>query len=59
MQLQGSSSIQQAIVKLLDKGCNTVIITLGEQGAVYASREDRTIKKVGTSHVQPVDTTVC
>ncbi|KAF3420185.1 hypothetical protein E2986_05712 [Frieseomelitta varia] len=57
VQPQGSSSIQQAIVKLLDKGCNTVIITLGEQGAVYASQEDRTIKKVGTARVQPVDTT--
>ncbi|KAK9305986.1 hypothetical protein QLX08_003216 [Tetragonisca angustula] len=57
VQLQGSSSMQQAIVKLLDKGCNTVIVTLGEQGAVYASQEDRTIKKVGTTRVQPVDTT--
>ena len=59
MQLQGPSSIQQAIVKLLDKGCNTVIITLGEQGAVYASQEDRTVKKVCTIRVQAVDTTVC
>ncbi|XP_060818575.1 ribokinase-like [Bombus pascuorum] len=57
VQLQEPSSIQQAVEKFLDKGCNTVIITLGEQGAVYASQSDRTIKKVCTTRVQPVDTT--
>ncbi|XP_068967607.1 ribokinase [Bombus flavifrons] len=57
VQLQGPSSIQQAVEKFLDKGCNIVIITLGEQGAVYASQSDRVIKKVGTTRVQPVDTT--
>ncbi|XP_050573182.1 ribokinase-like [Bombus affinis] len=57
VQLQGPSSIQQAVEKFLDKGCNIVIITLGEQGAVYASQSDRVIKKVCTTRVQPVDTT--
>lgn len=44
--------------KLLDLGCNTVIITLGKQGAIYASQKDRTVKKVLTATVQPMDTTV-
>lgn len=57
VQLQEPSSIQQAVEKFLDKGCNIVIITLGEQGAVYASQSDRAIKKVCTTRVQPVDTT--
>ncbi|XP_071858865.1 ribokinase [Bombus fervidus] len=57
VQLQEPSSIQQAVEKFLDKGCNIVIITLGEQGAVYASQSDRAIKKVCTTRVQSVDTT--
>ncbi|XP_017882124.1 ribokinase-like [Ceratina calcarata] len=51
------SSIQEAIGRLLDMGCNTVILTLGERGAAYASREDRTVKLVPTTSVQPVDST--
>lgn len=54
----GSSNMRQAIEKLLDKGCNTVILTLGEYGAAYASQADRTIKLISTTPVQPVDTTV-
>ncbi|CAL7943195.1 unnamed protein product [Xylocopa violacea] len=53
----GLSNMQDAIWKLLDMGCNTVILTLGEQGAAYASREERTVKLIPTTSVQPVDTT--
>ena len=53
----GLSSVQVAIEKLLDKGCSTVILTLGELGAAYASKEDRTAKLIPVPPVQPVDTT--
>lgn len=52
------SNIQQAVDKLLDAGCNTVIITLGASGAVYASSTDRTAKHVASEKVIPIDTTV-
>ncbi|KOC65678.1 Ribokinase [Habropoda laboriosa] len=51
------SSMQQAIEQLLDKGCNTVILTVGEKGAAYASKKDKTIKMISTTPVKPVDTT--
>lgn len=53
----GSLNMQKAIDILLDKGCNTVILTLGERGAAYASNDDRIVKLVPTIPVQPVDTT--
>ncbi|XP_031843805.1 ribokinase [Nomia melanderi] len=53
----GLSSVQEAIDKLLDYGCNTVILTLGEMGAAFASKENRTATMVPTTPVQPVDTT--
>ncbi|PBC29603.1 ribokinase [Apis cerana] len=53
----GKASIEHIMNKLLDLGCNTVIITLGKQGAIYASQKDRTVKKVLTATVQPMDTT--
>ncbi|XP_076160066.1 ribokinase [Ptiloglossa arizonensis] len=53
----GSSNIQKAVEKLLDRGCNTVILTLGELGAAYASRENRTVTMVPAKHVQSVDST--
>ncbi|XP_012149118.1 ribokinase isoform X3 [Megachile rotundata] len=53
----GSLNMQKAIDILLDKGCNTVILTLGERGAAYASKNDRTVKLVPTTSVQPIDTT--
>lgn len=47
-----------ALNKLLDTGCETVIITLGEKGAVYAKQHDRKGIHVLTENVNPVDTTV-
>ncbi|XP_066586203.1 ribokinase-like isoform X2 [Prorops nasuta] len=52
-----SENIQEAINKLLLLGCNTVIITLGALGAVYASQSQKTITRITTSSVEPVDTT--
>ncbi|KAG7205384.1 hypothetical protein KM043_007379 [Ampulex compressa] len=51
------SNIQKAVDVLLDKGCKTIILTLGEQGAVYASTSQKTIVHIPTVQVRPVDTT--
>ncbi|XP_076281657.1 ribokinase [Lasioglossum baleicum] len=54
----GLSNVQKAIDKLLDIGCNTVVITLGELGAAFASKKNRTATIIATpKQVQPVDTT--
>nr|CAD7452469.1 unnamed protein product [Timema tahoe] len=47
----------QAVVKLLDMGCNKVILTLGHQGAVFATQEDRTPIHVYSPKMKAVDTT--
>ncbi|XP_020296651.1 ribokinase-like [Pseudomyrmex gracilis] len=51
------SNIQHVADKLLDKGCNAIIITLGPLGAVYASKTNRNVIRISTDKVQPVDTT--
>nr|XP_033325626.1 ribokinase-like [Megalopta genalis] len=54
----GLSNVQKAIDKLLDRGCNTVVLTLGELGAAFASKECRTATVIPNAKiVQPVDTT--
>ncbi|XP_076639188.1 ribokinase isoform X1 [Colletes latitarsis] len=57
VQCLGVSNVQEAVEKLLDKGCNTVILTLGELGAAFASQENRTLTFVPTRPVEAVDTT--
>lgn len=44
--------------KLLDFGCETVIITLGSEGAVYLSKNSQQPVHVLCEQVVPVDTTV-
>ncbi|XP_075976558.1 ribokinase-like isoform X2 [Anticarsia gemmatalis] len=46
-----------ALKKLLDAGCETVIITLGSKGAVYMSKHDQQPIHVLCEEVVPVDTT--
>ena len=48
----------KALDILLDRGCRTVIITLGSQGVVYARSDDRKVVHVAARKVQAVDTTV-
>lgn len=48
-----------AISKLQQQGCRTVIITLGEKGAVFASQDDPAPVHVLCNHIKPLDTTVC
>ena len=47
-----------SVTKLQELGCNTVIITLGEKGSVFATKADPTPVHVPAKKVQPVDTTV-
>ncbi|KAJ0176154.1 hypothetical protein K1T71_008328 [Dendrolimus kikuchii] len=46
-----------ALKKLLDTGCETVIITLGANGAVYATKNNLQCIHVLCENVLPVDTT--
>ena len=43
---------------LLERGCQTVIVTLGAQGAVFATRVSTEAIHVPVRSVQAVDTTV-
>lgn len=52
------ANAQLVVDKFFSLGCNTVIITLGSQGAVYASRENKKITHVPSIPVKAVDTTV-
>ncbi|XP_011163536.1 ribokinase [Solenopsis invicta] len=57
IQAVNPSNIQQVVDKLLAKGCNAIILTLGPLGAAYASKVDRNVTLISTTEVQPVDTT--
>lgn len=46
------------LYKLLKSGCETVIITLGENGVVYLSKHEKQPMHVLCERVKPVDTTV-
>ncbi|XP_063957571.1 ribokinase-like [Lytechinus pictus] len=48
---------KKASLVLLDKGCKTAVITMGSEGAVYATAESRTPIHVPTDAVTAVDTT--
>ncbi len=51
------SDAEAAIAVLLDRGCSTAIITLGTEGAVFASHQDRKMIHVPAEKVEAVDTT--
>ncbi|XP_012547627.1 ribokinase isoform X2 [Bombyx mori] len=51
------SNASMAAKKLLETGCETVIITLGSEGAVYMSKNEECPKHVLCEAVNPVDTT--
>lgn len=51
------SNVQQIVDEFLAKGCNTIILTLGPHGAVYASR-NRDVTRIPATKVHAVDTTV-
>jgi len=49
---------ENALKALLNKGCNTVILTLGENGALIGNKDSQKITHVPAPKVKPVDTTV-
>lgn len=54
----GQPNLQRVVDEFLAKGCNTIILTLGPLGAVYASRTNRNVTQIPTIEVHAVDTTV-
>lgn len=50
-------SAKLAMASLLDRGCALVIITLGENGAIFASKEQPSCVHVQAQRVKAVDTT--
>jgi ribokinase len=51
-------NVKEAIEKLLQKGCNTVVVTLGAQGAVFASKNDpRPVHVKAPKVLKAIDTT--
>ncbi|KAK0088524.1 hypothetical protein PV325_011723 [Microctonus aethiopoides] len=48
---------QEALTKFFEIGCNTVIITLGSAGAIFATRTNPTMIHIPVESVIPVDTT--
>jgi sugar/nucleoside kinase (ribokinase family) len=52
------SNVQRVTDKLLAKGGNMIILTLGSLGAVYASKANRNVTHIPVAKVDPVDTTV-
>ncbi|XP_055332697.1 ribokinase-like, partial [Paramacrobiotus metropolitanus] len=55
--VDSEESYQKAIDFLLGKGAQTVILTLGEKGAVFASKDSQKITHVTTSKVHVADST--
>ena len=49
---------KNVIPLLLSRGCNSVIITLGDKGAVFASRGEPSAVHVPAPSVKATDTTV-
>jgi len=52
------SDAKKAVTALISKGCKSVILTLGSQGAVYASLTAKDPLHVPAPKVQALDTTV-
>lgn len=49
---------KEAVKEFIRLGCQHVIITLGEQGAVYGSKDSATIDHITTNKTTAVDSTV-
>lgn len=59
MQVPGVQEAKTAAKLILQKGCQVVIVTLGENGAVVISKSDDEAVHIPTPKVQAMDTTVC
>ena len=49
---------RKAVSELQQKGCGTVVLTLGHKGVVFCESSDSPIEHVPAESVQAVDTTV-
>lgn len=58
MQVPGVQEAKTAAKSILQKGCQVVIVTLGENGAVVMSKADDEAVHILTPKVQAMDTTV-
>lgn len=58
MQVPGVQEAKTAAKSILQKGCQVVIVTLGENGAVVMSKADYEAVHIPTPKVQAMDTTV-
>ena len=56
--MTNTEEASDAALALIDKGCGTVIVTLGDKGCVYLSKENREAKHVPCDKVNAIDTTV-
>lgn len=58
MQVPGVQEAKTAAKLILQKGCQVVIVTLGENGAVVISKSDDEAVHIPNPKVQAMDTTV-
>ena len=56
--MTNAEEASNAALALIDKGCGTVIVTLGDKGCVYVSKDNREAKHVPCDKVNAIDTTV-
>ncbi|KAI5711640.1 hypothetical protein M8J75_001985 [Diaphorina citri] len=52
MKINNEEDLADCMEKLLDMKCNTVIITLGGSGVVYATRDNPRLKTITVDHVE-------
>lgn len=58
MQVPGVQEAKTAAKSILQKGCQVVIVTLGENGAVVMSKADYEAVHIPAPKVKAMDTTV-
>ncbi|KAG8234543.1 hypothetical protein J437_LFUL014002 [Ladona fulva] len=57
IQVDSIDAAGRAVKNLLKQGCQTAIVTVGSEGAVFSSKGDPSVIHVPTRKVQPLDTT--
>lgn len=55
MSIDNEEDLAECMIRLLDMKCDTVIITLGDNGVVYASIESPRLKTIPIDRVEPVE----
>ncbi|XP_074659032.1 ribokinase-like [Tubulanus polymorphus] len=57
IKLNNLDDAKAAVLNLLELGCQLPMITLGAEGVVFATQDDRTVKHVPSRQVEAFDTT--